>query len=49
MSAVSSSAHSDNLKLSKTPKPIKSGLFKKPGNNPKTQNPIKHTAGLRFF
>jgi len=39
---VSSSAHSDNLKLTKTPKPIKMGLFtKNPRLTPKKPNQIK--------
>ena len=41
MCRVSSSAHSNNLKLMKTPKPIKLGPIKKPGFIPKNQKPIK--------
>jgi len=37
---VSSSAHSNDLKPVKTPKPIKLGLFKKNTFNPKTNKPM---------
>jgi len=48
MHAVSSSAHSNNFKLTKTPKPIKLGFFKNPGLTQKTYNSIK-VNGLGFL
>jgi len=48
MWTLSGSAHSNNLKLMKTPKPIKFGFFKKNRvNHKKTQSSIKCT-GLGF-